>query len=212
MMLPLFNFYYFKVKISPDLYNKSELMSKMLKNYEKSPSRNKWNKFSDMHHEIDDLDNKDLEKINYEQIAPVYQEIIQSFVDKIPTVKSFNWNYEIVNYTVTKNIQNMISHHHIPSTFSAVHYLKFNPSLHKSTIFTNPSTYRSIFDLLYADHWDFLDSKDPRNFWISPFVELDVEEDDIIIFPSILDHNIAASYSDEERVTISININFSKKN
>jgi hypothetical protein len=46
--------------------------------------------------------------------------------------------------------------------------------------------------------------------WAFPIRTIDVEEDDIIITPSIVEHAIGKSDSDEERISIILNINISK--
>ncbi len=211
MMKSLFNFPYYQNKIPSHLYNKNELIDSIMFNYKKDQSRNNWNTNCDMHHEFND-DSENFIKINYKELIPVYTKVIGDFIDQISYNQRIKWNYEIINYTVTRNSQNMWPHHHIPSTFSAVHYIKFNPNQHQSSIFFNPSNYRTIFDFHYGDFIQSLCSEDENNMWAFSSRTINVEEDDIIITPSIVEHAIGKSNSDEERISIILNINISKDN
>ena len=210
MLKSLFNFPYYQTNIPSYLYNKEELICNMVHNYRKDSSRNQWNPNCDLHHEYNDRDNEDYIKIDYEKLIPIYNKVVEDFISQISFCKNIKWNYEIVNYTVTTNTQNMWPHHHIPSTFSAVHYIKFNPSVHKSSVFVNPSHYNQIFDLHYHDLVDCLDPNNDDNMWIFGNRTVSVKEDDIVITPSIVDHAITRSNSDEERITIVLNINILK--
>ena len=210
MIKSLFNFPYYHNKIPGYLYNKNELIHNMISNYKKECSRNNWNRHCDMHHEFNDSNNENFIKINYEQLIPIYNRVVGEFVDQISYKQRIKWDYEIINYTVTSGSQNMWPHHHIPSTFSAVHYIKFNKKKHQSSIFFNPSNYRTIFDFHYSDFMQSLCENDDNNMWAFPIRTIDVEEDDIIITPAIVEHAIGKSDSDEERISIILNINISK--
>jgi uncharacterized protein (TIGR02466 family) len=210
MFKDLFAFPIYQVKIPPEFYDKRELVSKILKNYKKSPSRNEWSCMSDMHHPFNDWENPDLEKIDFSKLNKVYNETIQKFVGQLDFVQSINWKYELVNYTVTTKGQSMVEHHHMPSLFSAVHYLKFDSEKHNSTVFFNPSQYQNVFSLFYSDQIDVLSKKDIRNSWLTRYKYISVEEDDLVIFPAVLNHAISPSYNEEERVTVALNIDITK--
>lgn len=212
MIKSLFNFPYYHNNIPAHLYNKNELIDNMMHNYKQNNSRNNWNLNCDMHHTFNDNNNEDFIEINYEQLIPIYNQVVGDFINQISYNQRIRWDYEIVNYTVTAHTQNMWPHHHIPSTFSAVHYIKFNPNQHQSSIFFNPSNYRTIFDFHYGDLMESLCNKDENNMWAFPSRTIDVQEDDIIITPSIVEHAIGKSNSNEERISIILNINISKDN
>jgi hypothetical protein len=73
--------------------------------------------------------------------------------------------------------------------FSAIWYLKFNPLEHTATRFYNPN-------------FDFEKMKNFSTFsYIPP-----VEENDLIIFPSIIKHDVPKQTSNNLRITIAFNI------
>ena len=105
----------------------------------------------------------------------------------------------------------MLPHHHIPHLFAAVHYLKFDPTEHKPTIFHNPSIYETVLHIHYGEKRILLDENNSLNYWLWDSIHLNVEEDDLIIFPAMVHHSIGASYSEKERVTVALNIDIEKK-
>jgi hypothetical protein len=211
MLKSLFNFPYYKTKISPENYDKEQLVSSMLFNYSIQPSRNEWNPHCDMHHSYNDAKNSKFEPIDYSSVIPLYTSEIQKFIDEFKYVQEINWSFAVQNYTVTSKEQNMLSHHHIPSVFAAVHYLKFDKNEHTSTVFHNPSQYGQILELHYSEQKEVFDHCDENILWLWNDVLIDVEEDDFIIFPAILNHSIGPSNSDKKRITISLNIEIEKK-
>jgi len=212
MFNSLFCFPYYKVKILPNEYDKDSIVSTILSNYSKQETRNKWNKRSNLHHEYNDRDSRIFEKIDYSSLFPVYRSKIEEFISLLNLQnKNFSWSFDILNYTVTTKNQNMTAHHHIPSVFTAVHYVKFNPSEHQPTLFTNPSNYSSVMSMFYNQHMSIFDFNDGNNTWILNTNTIPTEEDDFIIVPSIIDHSIAPSSSKEKRITIALNIDISKK-
>tara|TARA_B100001094_G_scaffold178746_1_gene172903 strand:+ start:811 stop:1443 length:633 start_codon:yes stop_codon:yes gene_type:complete len=78
-------------------------------------------------------------------------------------------------------------HNHGGQGYSAVLYLKYNPEVHKPTLF-----YSQFHDTMKGDIVT----------WEPP----DVEEGDLIIFPSVLAHEARPNESDEERIVVSFNI------
>jgi hypothetical protein len=91
-------------------------------------------------------------------------------------------------------------HHHsyVPNTyFSAVHFLKYNPKFHKPLVVHN---HNRVFTDMFT-----LGKSSNMNYWDSQHV-IDVEEGDIVIFPSTLEHYVQPQTTEEYRVTISFNI------
>lgn len=210
MLNSLFNFHYYKTKINPQDYNKEELISSMLDNYSIDSSRNEWNSICDMHHEYNDRGNEKFKNIDYSQLIPLYYSAVNDFISEIKFVDEVYWQFEIQNYTVTSKGQSMVPHHHIPLVFAAVHYLKFDPNEHNSTVFHNPSSYGLLLDFHYSDKRDLFDKNNENNLWMWNDVMVDVEEDDLIIFPAIVNHSIGSSNSEKERVTIALGIDIEK--
>lgn len=174
----------------------------MIDNYNQNPNRNGWNNDCDLHHSYNDTSQKE---IDYKRLKPIYNTIIKQFLKSIDVPLDFNLKIE--NYTVTTHSQSMNSHAHLPAVFSGIHYLKFNPDVHKSTIFKNPSNFEELLEYFYPND---LVSNFPNNFlsnWIRTDLPIeDLTEDDMVIFPSILKHHVGPSLSSEPRVTVVFNI------
>lgn len=201
MLKSLFTFPYYHTSINPAFYNKDQLVTEMINNYNEKPSRNGWNDDCDLHHSYNDSSQKD---IDYSQLNTLYRLVTKQFFKSIDLPLDFNLRIE--NYTVTSRSQTMMTHSHIPSIFSAVHYLKFDPQYHKSTIFQNPSKYEDLLEYFYKDVVDHFPNTFLSN-WIQSNLSIpDVKEDDIIIFPSILNHYVGASLSPEPRITVVFNV------
>jgi len=77
-------------------------------------------------------------------------------------------------------------HNHGACGYSCILYLKFNPKVHKATRFYAPFNHFFTGDLLHFD---------PQ-----------VEEGDLIIFPSTIAHESQTQISSEERMILSFNI------
>lgn len=210
MLNSLFKFPYYKTKINPQDFNKEELISSMLNNYSIDPSRNEWNSISNLHHEYNDWDNEKFKKIDYSGLIPLYHSAVNEFIAQFEFVDEIYWQFDIQNYTVTTKGQCMFPHHHFPMVFAGVHYLKFDSNEHKSTVFHNPSSYGLLLDLHYSEQKKLLDKSNEDNFWMWNDITIDVEEDDLLIFPAMINHSIGSSNSEKERVTIALGIDIQK--
>ncbi len=93
------------------------------------------------------------------------------------------------------------SHTHLPGFFSAVHYTFFDPEVHESTVFQNPQ--ENIYSFMFDQ--DFIDYD--INNHLREGYDSEVEEGDLIIFPSNLKHFVRRNPSKQLRMTISFNIN-----
>ena len=93
------------------------------------------------------------------------------------------------------------SHTHLPGFYSAIHYVMFDPEVHESTTFQNPQ--ENIQSFMFDD--SFMDPK--LNEHLKENYQPDVEEGDLIIFPSHLRHYVKRNTSRKLRMTISFNIN-----
>ena len=92
-------------------------------------------------------------------------------------------------------------HTHLPGFFSAIHYVLFDPEIHESTVFQNPQ--ESVHAFMFDD--EFMDPK--LNEHLPENYETDVQEGDIIIFPSHLRHFVKRNPTRKLRMTVSFNIN-----
>ena len=86
-------------------------------------------------------------------------------------------------------------HDHAPGFYSGIHYIKFDSS-HGATKFRHPMY--NLFCYAYKD----VDAQMPDEFYIP-----EVEEGDVIIFPSFMRHRVAPNHSENLRITMAFNIN-----
>jgi hypothetical protein len=86
-------------------------------------------------------------------------------------------------------------HHHLPADISCIHYIKLHSS-HYGTTFINPYYLHNASNTL-------MNHKSPHTF--TPYVE----EGDIVIFPSYLEHFVRVQNVDHQRVTLSWNYRLS---
>jgi hypothetical protein len=98
-------------------------------------------------------------------------------------------------YNEYKKSQYQERHHHLPADLSCIHYIKLN-SDHFGTTFINPHYLHNASNVL-------MNHKSPHTF--TPFVE----EGDIVIFPSYLEHYVKTQNTDQQRVTLSWNYRLS---
>jgi hypothetical protein len=202
-------------KLNPDTYPKNEILSQIEENYKISNIRNNWDNNShfnsDIHHSYEDDQSKIFNKINYYNLSNKYEKIINNFFEKINLQSGFSFNYEIVNYTCSKHKSFMASHIHPGCSFSLVHYISFDEKQHISTIFKSPY----YFNLLLPNRKKLRDvfcNQSIENSWLYNDWTLETKEDDVVIFPSILEHYVRNFDSSKSRITISVNIKIEEKN
>lgn len=98
-------------------------------------------------------------------------------------------------HSVYKNGESQEVHNHLPAMWSGIHFLKFDKKEHKPPIFFDPSRLAKSFNVVYHQGED-------------KFIP-DVEEGDLIIFPSYLEHCVPAGYYDTHRITVAVNLKIS---
>ena len=142
-------------------------------------------------------------------LEPIYLKMSQQYV------KSLNLNnkisIEIVNYTCTDKNNFMDPHIHGPADFVGVHYVSFDPNVHISTVFHNPSEGNATYArLLKPELYKLIqEQKGSFNSWMKPnFSYPQVEEDDVLLWPSILKHGIMKQpkKSTKKRISITFNV------
>lgn len=132
------------------------------------------------------------------QLHQIYQKyLIQIFDKKVEFELQDMW----FNYYIDGEYQE--EHHHVMSNnlsgsshFSCVHYLKFDESVHNSTVFSDP------LELIRAHSFE-MDSNRYSNRW-----QPKVKEGDLLVFPSYLQHHVQKSEPtpDNPRITIAFNL------
>ena len=200
-------------KISPETYEKNKIISQIKNNYKISNVRNNWSKNSfiktDIHHSLEDEENKNFNKINYYNLLEKYEKIISNFLKKLYLKNNLNFKYSIVNYTCSKHNSFMIPHIHNDCSFSLVHYISFDAKQHIPTIFKNPFYFCSLLPNK-KKLIDIFNEKIEENSWIYKEWTFETKEDDVVIFPAILEHYVRNLDSKKLRITISVNVEIEK--
>ena len=124
-----------------------------------------------------------------EPIPEVYMECLNECIAEEWTGDVYLW------HNVIKNGEYQEVHNHLPSFLSAIHFLQFDKNEHDLPVFVDPGR-----GAKYPRHHvkTYLGSE--------PYFLPDVEEGDIIVFPSYLDHFISGGKYDRHRVTVSFNL------
>ena len=208
----LFSCPIYKIRIDPNSYDKEEILkdikyNKSLKNTRNEPHQNFGNG-CDIHHSYSDFDNEDFRSINYEKLCAVYQEIFHRFFDKeIMTSNKYTWKFEIVNYSAITESQWFPVHNHMQQNdFATVHYLNFKNE-HRKIRFKNPINFTPFVKNIRPEALNILDNTAPDNLYLWENFKFPVKEDDMLIFPAALNHEIPVQGPTKEpRITISTNI------
>tara|TARA_X000000950_G_scaffold255481_1_gene320142 strand:+ start:472 stop:1101 length:630 start_codon:yes stop_codon:yes gene_type:complete len=200
--IPLFPTMIYKFNIDPKLYDKQNIIDIVEKNYQKSNYRNNFDSNSDLHHSYGDFDNDNYIKPNLDKLLDVYK---KTFIEFTKQLKFKSFEYSLDNIVATKGSQYMSPHNHLPvADYSCIHYIKFNKDIHKPTTFRNPSMYAKTLHHLKPKFKPKINNLDFSIFSEKHFVL--TTEDDMIIIPSYLEHQVDKSYDDEMRITIVTNL------
>jgi len=207
----LFQHNIFKYKINPNLYNKKNIVETINHNFSKQRDRNYFDnknlKSSNLHHSYNDIENNKLPSPDYSSLLTIYENVFKQLYSNInfkPGVK-LNYCFEIVNYTCTNKNQFMRKHCHLPSSdFSSIHYLQFDKE-HSPTLFYNPGAQiAKSYGLVKTKFVDNLNFDAFSNLGYLEYAAPKFEEDDMIIFPSYLEHEIPQAKKQYKRNRITI--------
>lgn len=205
-MNTLFGIPHYTNTISPNLYNKQNIIEDIEYNYSISPKRNKFDDKSNIHHSYYDNENSRFRKIDYEKLVPLYDNVIKDFFSNIRFKEKLDYDYQIVNYTCMKEGQNMESHIHPDCDFTAVHYVKFKDE-HQTTSFQNSHKFSPFINFMRPVLVNKLDLNHITNSYVSGSYQIQTKEDDIHITPSFVFHSIPhLNETKDHRITIVINI------
>tara|TARA_B110000285_G_C14858753_1_gene483500 strand:+ start:65 stop:712 length:648 start_codon:yes stop_codon:yes gene_type:complete len=209
----LFGIPIFKTKINPNSFNKEEIIKSITENYNVNSVRNEFDGISNIHMEYGDRENKRFEKVDYSKVNDVYNDIFKDFFSTHFKSK-INFEYEFFNCNYTASIGNqfMAPHNHLPySDFSCVHYVKLNKK-DKPTTFINPSNYKDYFRYLKPNMVNIADLNNINNTYMCDEYMFEVDEDDFIIFPSVIKHKVSNLKSNDIRVTLVTDIILKEQN
>jgi len=216
--LPLFTTPIYNSKINPTLYNKKGIVKTILSNFKKNKVRNNWDNTnpssSYLHHPLDDFNNKKFTRVDFSTLLPLYNSFFQTcFKDIVfQKGKKKDFEFKIVNYTVCDKEHFMRKHNHITSDFSCIHYVYFEPN-HSHTLFYNPGEYLLLhFKDLRNSFYNDLDHTKITNSGYHQMFQVPTKEDDIMLFPGYLHHEIplAKTKYKKPRITIVINLKFNE--
>lgn len=195
----------YKFRIDPKAYDKAGIIATCERNYAKSPYRNEWDEDSNIHHFYNDWNNTEFERVDTSSVLPLYKEVVDKFVNSQHYKDNVRYEFGLVNTTATKGDQNMRIHNHETSAFSCVHYISLKEE-HRVTRFFNPmvfAQYRNTWKHVNPLMQNMIDNSSYFHHW-----DLRVEEDDMLIFPAYLNHEIPPTPpTDTLRITNVLNIN-----
>lgn len=179
--------------------NRTKLISLITDNYLKNPNQ-KPNVWSDNVHSSIVYDNtKNIEEYCCKSNIPIdlvvcLSKYLQKFLNKKKIQTAGNFYISEIWYNAYKNRQFQYMHKHsngFNTVFSGVYYLKYDYLQHSPTRFYHPG-----FEI------DFDKVKQNPYFVYTP----DVKEDDLIIFPSDIGHDVPNQNSSDLRITVSFNV------
>jgi hypothetical protein len=211
MIKQIFGFPFYVDNINDSLFDKKKIIKDIEYNYKKDKHRNVWEDSkglvdSNLHHSYSDMENSNFKKINYSKLLPIYTKVITNFLNNFKFKKLIKFNFNIVNYTCMTSSQYMKSHYHPESDFTAVHYIKYDNTIHKPTLFEN-SDFSKFTRSLRPNLYNLLDSSDINHSWYYENYFLNIKENDICITPSFLFHSVPMQpKTDFSRITIVLNI------
>jgi len=207
----LFSCPIYKIRVDPTSYDKEKIINDILYNKSLKNTRNNSKNFEgcNIHHSYEDKNNEIFRIINYEKLNLAYLEIFNDFFNnELNTIKNFTYKFKIQNYLAVTENQWMSSHNHLgdESVFATVHYLNFEKD-HNFTNFINPAIFAPFIKHIQPDMYNIIDRQSIKNSYMFESFKYSVEEDDMIIFPSTLKHEILPQKPIKEpRITIATNI------
>jgi len=206
----LFGIPIYKTKIDPSLYDKEKIVSIIKKNYSLGPRNKLDQRNTNVHMSFADESNSKFESIDYTKLKKVYDNVFNDFVKnlKLNYEGTINCVYDILNYTASNKDGYMNFHNHLPDDdFSCVHYLQLDKH-QLGTKFKNTHNFSNYFKFIRPNMYKSMNNADKINSYAYGDYTLTVEEDDMIIFPSIAEHGINKldKLSDKLRITIATNL------
>ncbi len=183
-------------------FMKHRVLDKMIENYNIDPHlTTDWNVHTSYGTQHLLKNQIDWDFMNQYYMAVIHDFMIEFFGESINFKVDENpW------YTVYGMGQNGPVHDHIDADFSMIHYLKFDPSIHKGTTFINPNRVTMRYHSYFRKDFDKkLNKRNPKqSYYFEEFMPL-VGEGDVVIFPSALEHRIDNSNTEELRVVVALN-------
>lgn len=143
-----------------------------------------------------------LENNVLDEYKHMYSYVIEDFLRNMGVNRDClpNWNIDLIWYNSYNKNTYQERHDHFPHHFSMIHYLEFDPKNHPGTKFFNPSLLSTYFT-----------PNQISNRMVQQEKEFDdIEEGDIIFFPSFVQHLVKPNTSRKRRITISLNLSLTQ--
>ncbi len=142
--------------------------------------------------------------INWSPLEQEYMRITKDFLMGYP-VQCHGFMIKDMWYNIYDKGQYQERHSHQAqkTNFSAIHFLKFDQTQHPFTRFHN---YHPYYASMKSKETLFSLQSSGQNTFYSDLYNVGVEEGDLIIFPSELEHSVPRNESNELRMTIAFNI------
>lgn len=149
-------------------------------------------------------------KLDQKKFAEFYAKDLQNFFDKAGFSRLHTWEHRLnfwYNLSFKDSYQEIHDHlgGPIPISYAAVHYVVFDKQEHASTVFYNPL--QSILKTLQPTTKDQFKPNDYQGLQKL----LNVEEGDLIFFPSYVPHSVMKQISEKLRITVAFNISVYEK-
>lgn len=211
----------YKSRIDPLLWNKDQFVRESIQSYNIDPHRHAENMpDSEFHTTFLDDENKKFNTINKELLKDVYTKVISNFFELLKLNRCIEYNWQIINISVGKdNWYDWHYHGGIPNKdnlhndYVMVHYINFDGLVHGPTVFRNPLIIATYPHNLLQRH--ILDGSYYENSTYHSSYQLNINEDDVIIFPSYLFHSVQKKNSNTDKFRIitstHIDIKYSEK-
>ena len=105
----------------------------------------------------------------------------------------------------------MKAHTHPEYDFSCTHYINYNPEIHSSLRFVNSSPTGLFGREIMNEQYDIADRSNLSNSYLYGDYDYPAVEDDMIIFPATLQHEVPVQKeTDELRIVVVTNIKLLK--
>lgn len=199
----IFSPFFYQFKLKEHSIIKDAYLNSMLDNYNSFPhNSHDW----DVHTSYklrDHLPNQ----LDWWTSIQYYKNYINQFIEDYFRMP-LDWRIlEDPWYTIYGNKQKADWHDHMPADFSAVHFIKYDSSIHSEFIFTNPDIPSAKFQAAYKPHIvNNLGDCDKQSYFKEQY-RPEISEGDFIIFPSQMMHLVNANMTDDLRITIAMNFN-----
>lgn len=194
MIHSIFSPFYYKNRVCQHDRIKSILIDHIKEEHSKDPN----NQPSSWSCRVHTSQSKYDEKIS--KIRDLYEQDIILFFDEIKMIPNVEVDISDIWFNAYGKGQWQESHHHYGQQnvyFSAVHFLKYDKTIHPPLVMNN-------MNRMILTPFD-VGRKTGLNYWDLDGY-LDVDEGDLIIFPSIMEHQVGVQETDELRATVSFNI------